>query len=98
MQHNPAAWQRLAEIGQQYGVQIACLQEASAPRSQGWLAHPAAAVPESWVIQAHADMRLSFASAVVAVDPEVARLTPIEPLPLAQAPAGAFAASHPGQF
>ena len=97
MNQRPEAWQRLAQLRDKFGVQVALVQEAVPPPRAGWRVHPAAETPGAWRVLAHADRKRQFASAVVLLD-EALTMTPLEPQSLGQAEYGQFAVSHPGQF
>lgn len=97
MQHNPAAWNRLDELGRTHGVQVALLQEAVPPSGGDWRTFPSVGDSDKWVISAPAGRRRNFASAVVVLDRALAA-RPVLPTALGAAEYGKFAVSHPGQF
>jgi endonuclease/exonuclease/phosphatase family metal-dependent hydrolase len=97
MRQNPDAWVRLRQIGEERGVQVALLQEAVPPPTEGWQTHPVWDEVEAWRVTAHSDVRRAFASAIAVVDPGVG-MSPVTPQPLNQVAYTDFPISHPGQF
>ncbi len=90
------AWERLAELRAEHGVQVALVHEAVPPPTV-WRVHPAADLADAWRVMAHADRKRAYASAVVLLDDSLT-MTPVEPEPVGKAGYGRFAVSHPGQF
>lgn len=98
MRHNPAAWERLARLGDEHAVQVALVQEAvPPPNPAAWRTHPGPAETLAWRVRAHNNVTRNFASAVIVLDDDL-DMEVIDAAPLGEAEYRRFAVSHPGQF
>jgi hypothetical protein len=92
-------WEHLWQLAQKYEVAAALLQEAPCPTAvpRGVVTHPSSKRPDDWQTPIPPDVSRPWCSAIVAFNAHTS-MEPILVLPLVDAPSGATAASHPGQF